>query len=354
MNDVSMLAPLPAALAAPVVATIEGDGMPLVSRGLFAGLVLVDGDIAPKDGRPFAYEDMHVVALRFDLCDRSTVGTCPEADGRLRLVLQPVYQVGGETLAHDIAVHAFYPIPQAELGAVISELRVLAGLGEVPLDARLGVSPALARGDVEYRDRLRALVMRYARWDRIVRFTVLGQDARSAAFAWILRGADITASATTAIAIPDLETATEQHVLVAGGDTIYDVTPVADEPRGFATAINGALFAAATPAEKLVALEAMSELQNPTRHDAIDTQCIGCHVSTFLMARRAAAVGIDPAALEGHYGSRYDTSVDGISIDDARVLRGFGWASRFPAISQRVANDTAQVLVEIEQRFPLR
>lgn len=38
----------------------------------------------------------------------------------------------------------------------------------------------------------------------------------------------------------------------------------------------------------------------------------------------------------------------------ARVVRAFGWAGNAPAISQRVANDTAAVLMEIEARFPVR
>jgi hypothetical protein len=33
-------------------------------------------------------------------------------------------------------------------------------------------------------------------------------------------------------------------------------------------------------------------------------------------------------------------------------LRAFGWVFREPAISQRVINETAQVLTEIEARFP--
>jgi hypothetical protein len=46
--------------------------------------------------------------------------------------------------------------------------------------------------------------------------------------------------------------------------------------------------------------------------------------------------------------------VQSIAATDARVVRGFGWAASFPAISQRVANDTAQVLAEIDARFPPR
>ena len=114
-----------------------------------------------------------------------------------------------------------------------------------------------------------------------------------------------------------------------------------------------ALFARATPAERMAALEALAEIQNPLMHDANETQCVGCHVATFLTARRASSLGIDPT-IAGRYTSGYNTTVESIASEDPRSLRGFGWAAKFPAISQRVANDTAQVLFEVEQRFPIR
>src|ERR1700759_426026 len=88
MNDVSILLPLPGDVAVPVLATLAGRGAPLVERGWFDTLVTARGDIAPRTGAPIAFDDFQIVAVRFDLCDRSTIGPCPsEAAGRLRLVL---------------------------------------------------------------------------------------------------------------------------------------------------------------------------------------------------------------------------------------------------------------------------
>lgn len=149
MNDVTILVPLPADRAAPVLAAIDGGpgGVPLVARGHHAALVEVGGDLAPKSGDAVAYGDYHVVGVRFDLCDREEVGPCPAgADGRLRLVLQPLYAGGGgAVLAHDLAVHAFYPIAAAELPEVVAELRAMAQLHDTPTAAPLGVSPRSPR-----------------------------------------------------------------------------------------------------------------------------------------------------------------------------------------------------------------
>jgi hypothetical protein len=185
--------------------------------------------------------------------------------------------------------------------------------------------------------------------------TVIGQRAESAAFAWVFRGMDRADDPVgfTPMVIPAIE-ATQQASLLAGGDTIFDAAPIADAPTGFALATNGARFAAASPGDRQRALAALTELQDPTRHDTIDTQCLGCHVATYLTRRRAISLGIDPKAVPGRFTSRFNVAVDSVASRDARVVRAFGWAGDAPAISQRVANDTAQVLAEIATRIPPR
>jgi hypothetical protein len=106
----------------------------------------------------------------------------------------------------------------------------------------------------------------------------------------------------------------------------------------------------ASAADRNAALAALTELQDPTRHDTIDTQCLACHVATYLTARRAKALGVDPTTVPGRFAPRFNVAVDSVASRDARVVRAFGWAGDAPAISQRVANDTAEVLAEIAAR----
>lgn len=352
MNDVTLLLPLPSALDAPVLATAAGDdlGAPLVGRDELTALVLANQDLAPKSGAAFGYDDFQLVAVRFDLCDRKNGAACRDGDdGQLRTVLQPLYRAGDAIAAHDIAVHAFYPLPAAELAGIAAELRAIAALRGIPLDAPLAVAAAL---DGEPRSRIRSLVLGYARADRLARLTVIGQDARSVAFAWRFRGVERDAAGALApIAIPDLA-ANEQHMRVGGGNTIYIADPIADTPRGLALALNGVEFAAAQTADQRVAVEALAAIDNPALADTENTQCISCHVATFLTPRRAATAGVDPAMLESHFTSPYNTTVDSIAGTDPRSVRALGWATTYPAISQRVANETARVLGEFESRFP--
>lgn len=349
MNDVSILLPLPASPAAPVLARLD-DRDALIDRATFAAVVR--DDLGPKAGEPAARADYHIVALRFDLCDREQVGACaPGAEGRLRLVLQPVVVRRGELITLDVALHAFYPIAADELPAMVRALRGLASRSRAPLDAPLGVSAAAK--DPAYASALRDAVLRYARAERLVRLTVIGQHHESAAFAWTFRGVDRIAGQLRPIAIPGVAT-DAQTVQLAGGDTVYDAHPVVDAPAGFALALNGPRFAAASSEDRTAALGALLALQDPRHHETGNTQCLACHVVDFLAVRRAAALGVELRTVDGRFAAPYNLAVDSIARRDPRVVRAFGWATDAPVISQRVANDTAQVLAEIDARYPAR
>jgi hypothetical protein len=351
MNDVSILVPLPDRIDAPVITTMAGAPTPLVGTDIYARLVSDPADIAPKVG-DLSYGGFQVVAIRFELCVRDLPRPCEVTeDGRLRLVLQPMYSSNGMTLAEDVALHAFYPIPNAQLADAITQLRDLAAIQDAPLDAPLGVSTALA-SDGTYREGVLQLVFAYAQQEQLVRLTVMGQAAASDAFEWIMRGVAKGDVGWADIPIAELGKPTKQVAQVAGGDTIYNVAPGIDSPPGFVFALNGDLFDGGTDDDRMYALEALATIENPAWRGPGNTQCVGCHVSTFLMTRRAAFQHVDPATLTMTYATSYNVDVSSIANMDDRVVRAFGWAGSSPAISQRVANDTAQLLTEIEQRFP--
>jgi hypothetical protein len=57
--------------------------------------------------------------------------------------------------------------------------------------------------------------------------------------------------------------------------------------------------------------------------------------------------------LPGRYTSKFDLSVaGGMSTQTSFTIRALGYVAQKPLISQRVVNDTAQTLTEIEARFP--
>jgi hypothetical protein len=349
MNDVTILAPLPQSSATPVLllgSDLADDGTPFVPHALYDRLATDErGQSIPVFAE--TYERLHLVAVRFDLCDRHLPGACPEAeDARMRLVFQPMM----DSSAEDIGFHAFYAIRNDEIAGAVAALRDLAK--SVPAQTgALRVSPALGAAAPEaYAESLRAFVKRYGGEGRLVRLTMNAINLRFSALVWALRGVEKKNDAFVDITIVGT-TDTFESVTLAGQPG-YDVKPVADTPPGLLVAIDQFKFGAADATMRRDSLAALAAADNPMTNTAETVPCVACHVSTVVMKARAAT-GIDPLTLPGRYTSKFDLSTaGGKSAETPGTLRALGYRSNLPMISQRVVNDTAQTLAEIEARFP--
>ncbi|MBX3191912.1 MAG: hypothetical protein KF819_33285 [Labilithrix sp.] len=360
MNDVTILAPLPARLGAPVL--VKGtdaadDGMPFVPRALFDRVVAgssatFDQAILPPD----VHAELELVAVRFDLCDRPAPGVCPAADdGRLRLVFQPIVEASRGVIAPDVGFHAFYTIANTEIPVAVASLRDLAKSTTMARGGALRVSPALAAPASPEREayatKLRAFVKRYGGESRIVRLTVNAQPIVFSQIRWAFRGVEKKSGAFVDMKIFGSD-ATDESVIL-NGDPAYEVTPATDAPPGLAGALSKAAFDGATDAQKRAYLAALAAIDNPMTHSAETVACVGCHASTVIMHARASGMFLDPLSVPGRYTSKWDLSIaGGESRDAAQTLRALGYLGTTPMISQRVVNDTAQVLAEIEARYP--
>ena len=353
MNDVTILAPLPPSNATPVLlrgTDLADDGTAFVPRTLFDRLAAPTRDLVSPILGAATYDRIHLVAVRFDLCDRPLPGACPEADdARLRLVFQPVFQDG---LAQDVGFHAFYAIRNAEIAAAVTALRELAMIAP-PQTGALRVSPALsAANPAAYAAKVRAFVKRYGGDGRLVRLTLNAQPEVAAQVRWVLRG--VEKKGTAFVDMPILgasATDVSESVIVVGGNS-YDVMPLTDTPSGLLGAIVKTMFDAANATKQRESFAALAAVENPMTHTAETVACVACHVSTFVTSSRASGSPIDPLTLPERYTSNFDLSTAAGKAATTPATRAFGYLGRQPMISQRVVNDTAQTLVEIEARYP--
>lgn len=354
LNDVTILVPLPGAIATPVILRamdLAAEGTALVPRALFDRIARDDTGRALLG--PDSYGRLHLVAVRFDLCDRQLPGPCPETeDARLRLVFQPLTDLSG---GDDVGFHAFYAIANAEIGGAVTELRDLATTSrKTASEGPLSVSPALSAGDDEarlYAGRLRAFVTRYAGETRLVRLTVNAQPVTASQVRWLLRGVEKKGDAF--VDIPMVGSAAIAQSVILSGVADYNVTPLADLPPGLAGVVRRASFDTADASTQRAYLAALAAVDNPLSHTAETVPCAACHVSTVVMHARASAGAIDPLSLPGRYTSKLDLSVAaGKSPETDRTLRALGYLARQPMISQRAVNESAQTLAEIERRYP--
>lgn len=346
MNDVTILAPLPASVAEPVLllgSDEADDGSPLVPQGLVDRL---DDDASIPILTPEAYDRLHLVAVRFDLCDHDEPGPCPTSgDASLRLVFQPLNDSFG---AEDVGFHAFYSIQEAEIPAALQTLVELSELRTGPAEP-LAVSAALTEGNAEYIETLRAFVRAYAGEQRLVRLTMNAQPSIFASITWLFRGLERDGSEFEDMLIEGTSETTQQVMLVS--ESFFQVTPVSDTPEGLALALDFSGFNAASESERTAALEALVAIDNPLTSAPDRVACVGCHTSTVSLAARSTEMGLDPEALAGRYVTSFDVSIDaGESATLDRTLRALGWLGTVPLISQRVANDTALVLDDLARR----
>jgi len=352
LNDVTILAPLPPPGAAPVLLTgtdLADDGSPFLPRALYDRVVTDAVSGKPLPTLDTAYDHLHLVAVRFDLCDRHLPGPCSETeDAVLRLVFQPVSTQGN---ADDMGFHAFYVIHKDELAATLGALRALASLN-TPVDDVLRVSAALTGPNRDaYAAKVRELVKRYGGEARLLRLTMNARNLNASAVVWTLRGIEKKGDAFVDITIAG-STGSSETVTFTGSPG-YQVTPSTDTPVGLAGALSQTMFTNADASAKRDYLTALAAVDNPLTSTADTVPCAACHVATVLMSTRASGAAIDPLALTGRYTSTFNLSIaGGSSATTPTTIRALGYIATQPMISQRVVNETAQVLAEIEQRFP--
>lgn len=337
LNDVTVLLPLDSVDAGTPLPGPEA----MVPYDVFDQLTTGRGDILTD------YDRLRVVALRFDVCDRSQPVPCAAgADGVLRMVLQPALR---NAEVEDVALHAFYPVPAAEVPELVDTLRALARLQDVPLTAPLQVNTAW-RTNAAYTEKLAGLVKRYAAAPRLFRMTIFGQLTMNAALIWRFRGLEKKGAGFARIDIPDVDSQEQQTLLFSG--TSFTAAPLADEPVGFKLVMSDSDFNAATPEKQREALESLVASDNPTLHTADTVQCVTCHVSTTLLDARAASAGIDAGTLQGRYTSTFDLTPLGDPAMRILTMRALGWLRNKPLVAARTVHETANVIEEMEARFP--
>jgi hypothetical protein len=335
LNDVTVLLPLePLDASSSFPSPVE-----LIPYSTFLRLTSATPRVVTELGR------LRVVAVRFDLCDRALPVPCAEeADGVFRLVLQPVF--ANPPRVEDVTFHAFYLVPRAEVPQVVDELRELAALQDVPRGTALHVNT-----HAPYRQRLGTLVGRYAKGTRLERLTLFGQESDLASLVWIFRGEERSSGALGPIEIPGIRV-TSQEVVLFGGDS-YVLTPLADDPSGFSRAVLESNFRNSSSADQLASVRSLVAIDNPTLHTANTVQCASCHLTTTLRTPRATDAGIDVTSLPEFYGSAlFDLTPLGVQNARFRTLRALGYFNDTPLVSQRVVNETAHALGELEDRYP--
>jgi hypothetical protein len=193
--------------------------------------------------------------------------------------------------------------------------------------------------------------------ERLAKLTFFSFDVAVSSVQWFFTG--LTRNAGGSYDDLDIPTASAkvQTVAVApggGGRVNYEFKPAIDKPVGTLLSLREESFVAASKPTQEEAIGALLRAENPTLENAETVQCAACHVSTFLVDQRSQLAGYDatknPFAFKAP-GLNLSTK-GGSAAAQGGLLRAFGWFGTEAVISQRVVNETANVALEIERRYP--
>jgi hypothetical protein len=321
--------------------------------GTFGALLPMDFFVAVGgpglDDGAATYSNLRIVGVRLDPCSKRVTGvTCtPE----VRLVFQGLYDEiapdggGLGKAATDGAVHVTYDIPDGELVAMLQELLSLKHtngniglqtLAPHPILTAQGLSGPFAQG-------LRATLLRHVGKDRIARVTVFNHDGTEGQ-AWTFSIFDHAGDGGLAAGmIPQID----QPAVGVGGSPARNV-PLADSHAraSVSTVVPDAVAPlvgdrpdAGTPGAAAAmepVFEAALRVQNPTLHNASNTDCANCH-----MAEGAVRVG------EGLYGlvptNAFTHARSLVHVDERTSVtnfHAFGYLEREVSIMSRTANES--------------
>ena len=91
----------------------------------------------------------------------------------------------------------------------------------------------------------------------------------------------------------------------------------------------------------------------PTVATELGVACVTCHVTTTVMADRLSIANVSAGTLTSRFTStQFDLTPLGEDSARFRTLRALGWIRSSPLVAQRTVNETANVIAEIEARFP--
>ncbi len=347
-TDVSILFPLPSGDGDLLAPTALGSHGPLLARATFDRLVAA-GTVETDPVRG-SYDALRVVSVRLDPCSRRSGGCEPE----VRVVYQGIYAEQGQSFAADGAVHAFYRLEPGELEALVAQLSSLkqanGGLGTQeltvhPILAKQGLNGPFAIG-------LEKLLENFIGDDRARRVTFFDHHDGGEIDAWSFGALDRVDGVWVTQSIPEL--GAKQRQTITGSAAKLDALNVfggASVDVG-ATELAGLLVGSGKLDAPARASFAQSvRLQNPSLHDAENTNCASCHLAEGVRRSAELRFGLAAGAVPGGF-----THERSLARDDVRSsitnLHMFGYLGRDVAIMQRTANESVLVADAIAKMTP--
>jgi hypothetical protein len=360
MNDLTVVFPL---------ATTQGDfdaylaakgtgSNALIPKTLYTTAVPASGHVGVGGTADMAYDDLRLVAIRFDPCF-ANIGPITDPSSclnQMRLVFQSLSFQGGQTSALDGAVHAFYSLTRAQFVAAVEAVMALRGgagdlgpLAPHPLLVSQGLTGAFATG-------LAKIVRTYASSSNLTRFTHF--MAGNLDTDWTFIGFDVGSGKTTPMVIPTLPSSSTSVEFAAGftlpisGSFTPETTSQADP----SVLLNMTTANGASAAARQAAFDGALQIQNPNFNSPNTIDCASCHLSEYAQVvmgqgkfNLSASGDSNAFAPDPSFVSSADFAATTSSVNQPSGLNVHMISYRDTSllIGQRVINETAAILAYV-------
>ncbi|MBX3022227.1 MAG: hypothetical protein KF799_11185 [Bdellovibrionales bacterium] len=342
LNDVSILLPLPSTSEEAKELIGASELLPLEVYQALPRLIMgANPDLIYN-------QQLKVVAIRIDPCFRETGGPT-QCRRQIRMVWQPVLHGGYGVLTADAAMHTFFDLSETEWSSLLHDLTPLTGSEE---NESLGVHPRILSEGLKgaHWRNLKRILLKYASKHSLTRATAM--NVHPLGSAWTFTGVDIKNGVMTRSMIP------RAHHTVQG--VVVDVGNLNELRIGFRPMPDGAawetLLTDSVTAESRMgregireALEQALRIENPRLEDTGTMDCASCHVAQTVRLwgvrrvpewnwRSSEWLYAEPKGLLA------DLRNNSVNPGFVNRLRAFGYFFGDPTISQRVVNESAEVL----------
>lgn len=369
LNDISILVPLPQTpeqmnyLLNPVSQISTATKNELLPTEVFKFLPV----LTPAIMQDSMYENnLKVVGIRFDPCFAE--GFTPTGcQSQIRLVWQPIYfrtnNSNGTNKVNtiDAAIHTFYNLNRTQFNQVFAELTAISNTDK---KAALQIHPTILAEGFEgaYWKQLKNLVLKYSGKKNLVRATAMTVRMDRV---WGFQGVDFIASENkwTQIEIPTLKVPNKPDARVVNQsfflepDSLLNLT----EFKGGVSLMevsNKAWFRLLSDSQKYAKTESEDEilgaikhaydLENPKKHNPGTIDCVSCHIAqTVRLWGDKNFKNWDFNTLvkaEKYTNVSQNLSNTSLNPQNTNRMRAFGYFDDEPLISQRIINETAEIL----------
>lgn len=359
-TDISILMPLPNDITNDHMLRADSQGkfgefLPKTILEHLPRLSLVEDNI-------LLLSQLRVIGVRFDPCFplNPPKNSCQP---QIRLVWQPIEKNGDQagTRTVDVTIHSFYNLTKEELNSALAQIQSLNEEFKVShKDAILNIHPVLqSRGlDSPYGTKLLSIIRSVTGNTRLVRVTSMAQVWFGNV--WSFSGNDIVDGKMVPMVIPRTSATTQtffNKAITTASFSEAGMDPVFEGVDSLAFLVQNSDPQNPIDQKKaLAAYASATRAENPLLHSPNTVDCVSCHIAqpAKLSARtKFPALDFDAATDTVKFKSKYNLSnITNSSTDKTTLLRSFGYAGDAPVISQRVVNETAQILELLEKNTP--